>query len=123
MRRALAYLHLKSLPIPRQLLANGDPIFRMDPRILQRRQDDEQKMQNLIRGALQERDPDTLKALNQECLELAYGEDVTLKSRQDFVHVSKIRVTCTAFFRFSQYVASTSSWRLTDKYTWTKHHI
>lgn len=100
MRRALAYVHLKSLPIPRQLLANGDPIFRMDPRLLQKRQDDEGKMQNLIRGALQERDPDTLKALNQQCLELAYGEDVTLKSRQDFVHVSVIAVVKYLFLRF-----------------------
>ena len=91
MRRTLAYLHIKRLPMPR-LLAKGDPVFRMDPRLLQKRQEDELKMQNLVRGALQERNPETLKALNQKCLELAYGEDVTLKNRQDFVHVS----TCSA---------------------------
>lgn len=97
LRRFFAYLHVKSLPIPRQLLSKEDPVFRIDPRLLQKRQDDEIKMQNLIRGALQERDPHTLKALNQQCLELAYGDDITMKSRQDFVHVSNFVVIKCGF--------------------------
>jgi hypothetical protein len=88
-RRTLAWLRLASLPLPR-LLVKGDPAFVMDTRLLQRRQEDEVKMQNLVRGAIaaQERNPKALQDLNDQCLELAYGEGVTMKIRQDFVHVS-----------------------------------
>lgn len=92
MHRTLAYLRLKNLPTPR-LLAKGDPAFIISKKLLEKRQDDEMEMQNLVRGALQVRDPETLKELNQKCLELAYGKEVTLKSRQDFVH----RHGCTAW--------------------------
>ena len=88
-RRSLASLKILSLPVPR-VLVQGDPAFRMDPRLLQKRQQDEIEMQNLVRGAIQsqQRSPTALQALNDKCLELAYGEGVTLKKRQDFVHVS-----------------------------------
>ena len=83
----LAFLRIRALPIPRRIV-KGDPALKMNPKLVQKRQQDEAKMQELIRGALQERDPKNLQALNDKCLELAYGEGVTLKTRQDFVHVS-----------------------------------
>jgi hypothetical protein len=63
----------------------------MEPKLLQKRHEDERKLQDLVRVAIaaQERhDPKTLQDLNDQCLELAYGEGVTMKTRQDFVHVS-----------------------------------
>lgn len=89
-RRTLGYLKASSLPIPR-LIVRGDPVFRMDPKLLQKRQDDEVVMQYLVRSAVeggQARDPKALQELNDKCLALAYGDGVTMKSRQDFVHVS-----------------------------------
>mgnify|MGYP000190095315 CR=1 FL=1 len=85
--RTLAFLRIRALPIPRRIV-KGDPALKMNPKLIQKRQQDEENMQELIRGALQERDPKNLQALNDKCLELAYGEGVTLKTRQDFVHVS-----------------------------------
>ena len=87
-RRTLATLYIKALPLPR-LIVKGDPAFRMDKRLLKRRRDDEKLMQELILGALQrqERDPEKLKELNDKALEIAYGEGMTLKQREDFVQV------------------------------------
>ncbi|CAB9527109.1 expressed unknown protein [Seminavis robusta] len=89
LRRTLASLRLSSLPIPR-LIVPGDPAFVMDPRLLQKRQDDEIQMQELVRTAIASREhrknPKALQELNDKCLELAYGEGVTMKIRQDFIH-------------------------------------
>ena len=92
MRRMLAWLRLTSLPLPR-VLVKGDPAFAMNATLLRKRQEDDIKMKELVLDAIsnQERDPKVLQDLNDKCLELAYGDGVTMKIRQDFVHVS-----CTA---------------------------
>lgn len=86
LRRSLAMLHIKALPVPR-LIVPGDPIFSMDKSLLRKRHEDEVALQGLVMGALrnQERDPEKLAALNEKALQIAYGEGMTIRKREDFV--------------------------------------
>jgi len=96
--RLLARIGIISHNLPR-LLTPNDPAFKISKRFLRRRQNDEEKMRQLLTvevPKIARNDPNfehKIGALRNEILQLAHGKGVTAQMREDFL----IRYGCTGF--------------------------
>mmetsp|Transcript_32788 Transcript_32788/g.36516 ORF Transcript_32788/g.36516 Transcript_32788/m.36516 type:complete len:383 (+) Transcript_32788:78-1226(+) len=96
--RLLARIGIISHNLPR-LLTPNDPAFKISKRFLRRRQNDEEKMRQLLTEEVPKiarNDPNfehKIGALRNEILQLAHGKGVTAQMREDFL----IRYGCTGF--------------------------
>lgn len=100
----LSRLRMKRLPVPR-ILTLQDPIFENCPSTsdLKKRKNDELKLRNLEREAIEARMSGDIKSINnmvQKISEIAYGKNITPQMRQDFLIVSY--VLCNFGFLFFQ---------------------
>lgn len=98
----LSRLRMKRLPMPR-ILTLQDPIFENCPSTsdLKKRKNDELKLRNLEREAIEARMSGDINSINnmvQKISEIAYGKNVTPQMRQDFLIVSY--VLCNLWISF-----------------------
>ena len=97
-RRTLAKLNLKSLPLPRRLIPN-DPIFSDAAlkRGLRQRKRDEEALRGfqpeVLRAVAAGSDQETIRAIHHKVCEIAFGKGVTPQIREDFV----IEYGCTGW--------------------------
>jgi hypothetical protein len=92
LRRTLAYFNLMELPTPRLLIPN-DPVFSYPSlrRGLRQRKLDEIQLKSLEKEAMDAAstgDPQHIAKVVTKMCEIAYGNGVTPKDRQDFLIVS-----------------------------------
>jgi len=81
------------LPIPR-VLTKDDPALKLPSQCLRRRQNDEMKMRLILEKASTIRsNPERMKALSEELVEVTYGKGVTAQQREDFL----IQYGCTGW--------------------------
>jgi hypothetical protein len=104
--KALAALHLRSLPLPRRLLPN-DPVFSDSilNRGLRQRARDERSLrvlQEQVTKAVQEQqDMAYIRRLHEQFCDIAYGKGVTPQEREDFVIVSTATYNARNSFAYS----------------------
>ena len=93
LRRTLAALHIKALPLPRRLVPS-DPVFSDSSleRGLRQRERDESSLrelqQKVVKAVNEKRETEYIRALHHQFCEIAYGKGVTPQMREDFLVVS-----------------------------------
>ena len=94
--KLLAPFGILSPSLPR-LLTPNDPAFQIPKRFLRKRQDDEEKVRQLLTRKVPARnDPqfdEKMERLREEICQLMYGRRVTAQMREDFI----VRFGCTGF--------------------------
>jgi hypothetical protein len=98
LRRTLALLRIKSLPLPRRLVPN-DAVFSdtaLQRGLRQRKRDEEalRGLQSQIITVVQDgKDPEAIRDIHQQVCEIAFGKGVTPQIREDFV----VKYGCTGW--------------------------